>query len=67
MSGEGGSCRQVAVIDADGLQLVSNEVFRPGEDGRAVLGAPVRTQTLEELLAHGYAVDSRCPTVVGGR
>ncbi|MFE1411351.1 CpaF family protein [Streptomyces sp. NPDC058746] len=41
------------IVDADGAQIVSNEVFRPGSDGRAVLGAPVRTETLEDLVAAG--------------
>jgi len=42
------------VIDAEGLQVISNEVFEPAEDGRAVPGAPLRGETLEELVAHGY-------------
>ncbi|MDA8267618.1 MAG: ATPase, T2SS/T4P/T4SS family [Actinomycetota bacterium] len=42
------------VVDADGLHVVSNEVFRPGPDGRAVTGAPLRSATLEELVAHGF-------------
>ena len=42
------------VVDADGMQVVSNEVFRPGPGGRAVTGAPLRFETLEELSAHGY-------------
>jgi hypothetical protein len=42
------------VIDADGLQVVSNEVFRPGADGRAVPGAPLRSDTLDELVRHGF-------------
>ncbi|MHB8328480.1 MAG: CpaF family protein [Acidimicrobiales bacterium] len=42
------------VVDADGLHVVSNEVFRPGPGGRAVAGAPLRSSTLEELEAHGF-------------
>ena len=42
------------VVDADGLHVVSNEVFAPGPDGRAVHAAPLRTSTLRELEAHGY-------------
>jgi hypothetical protein len=42
------------VIDAEGLQVVSNEVFEPGSDLRARPGAPFRSATLEELVAHGY-------------
>ncbi|WP_078900445.1 ATPase, T2SS/T4P/T4SS family [Streptomyces sp. SBT349] len=41
------------VLDADGVQVVSNEVFRPGPDGRAVPGTPLRSETLEELAAAG--------------
>lgn len=42
------------VVDAQGVTVVSNEVFRPGQDGRAVPGAPLRTRTLEQLAAHGF-------------
>jgi pilus assembly protein CpaF len=42
------------VVDADGLQVVSNEVFAPGHDRRAVTGAPLRSATLEELIENGY-------------
>ena len=45
------------VVDAEGLQVVSNEVFRPGPDRRAVPGAPLRSSTLEELAVHGFDVD----------
>jgi pilus assembly protein CpaF len=41
------------VVDADGAQLVSNEVYRPGADGRPVPATPVRAQTLTELVAAG--------------
>ncbi|MBL1102815.1 CpaF family protein [Streptomyces coffeae] len=41
------------VVDADGAQLVSNEVYRPGSDGRAVPATPLRAQTLQELIAAG--------------
>ena len=50
-----GSVREV--LDADGTQVVSNEVFRPGPDGRAVAGAPLRSQTLCELEAAGLDVE----------
>ena len=43
------------VVDSDGMQVVSNEVFRPGPDLYAVPGAPFRTGTLDELMRHGYA------------
>ena len=42
------------VVDADGMQVVSNEVFRPGPDRRAHPGAPLRSATLDELMDHGY-------------
>ncbi len=42
------------VIDADGPQIVSNEVYKPGPDGRAVRGAPLRTETVDDLVAVGY-------------
>lgn len=45
------------VVDADDRQIVSNEVWRPGPDGRAVPGAPLRTETLDLLIAAGYDPD----------
>ncbi|WP_328285709.1 CpaF family protein [Streptomyces sp. GQFP] len=42
------------IVDADDKQIVSNEVFRPGPDLRAVPGAPLRTETLEDLVAVGF-------------
>jgi hypothetical protein len=42
------------VVDADGMQVVSNEVFRPGRDLRAMPGAPLRSGTLKELTKFGY-------------
>src|SRR5207248_5099293 len=41
------------VVDADGQQVVSNEVFRPSADGRAVPGVPLRAETLDQLVAVG--------------
>lgn len=41
------------VIDADGAQIVSNEVYLPGPDGRAVAASPLRTETLDDLVAAG--------------
>lgn len=46
------------VVDAEGLHVVSNEVFAPGPDGRAVRAAPLRTVTYRELEAHGYQGES---------
>ena len=42
------------VVDADGVRIVSNEVFKPGLDGRAVPGYPLRSTTLALLEAHGF-------------
>jgi pilus assembly protein CpaF len=42
------------VVDAEGPMVVSNEVFRPGPDGRAVPGAPMRNDTLDQLVAAGF-------------
>lgn len=45
------------VIDADGEQIVSNEIWRPGSDRRAHPAAPLRSDTLEELADAGYDPD----------
>jgi len=42
------------VVDADGRQVVSNEIYAPGPDRRAVPAVPVRADTMEELIAAGY-------------
>ena len=42
------------VTGADGPMVTSNEVFRPDQTGRAVPGAPLRNDTLEELVAAGF-------------
>jgi hypothetical protein len=42
------------VVDAEGSQVISNEVFRPGPDRRAEIGAPLRPETLRDLVRHGY-------------
>ncbi len=42
------------VVDAEGPMVVSNEIFRPGPDGRAVPGAPLRNDTLDQLVAVGF-------------
>ena len=42
------------VVDAEGPMVVSNEVFRPGPDGRAVPGVPLRHETLDQLAAVGF-------------
>ncbi|WP_067504550.1 CpaF family protein [Actinoplanes sp. TFC3] len=42
------------VVDADGLTVASNEIFRPGPDGRAVPGAPPSTRLLNTLVQAGF-------------
>jgi pilus assembly protein CpaF len=42
------------IVDADGVRIMSNEVFCPGTDGRAVPAYPLRMPTLELLMAHGF-------------
>jgi pilus assembly protein CpaF len=42
------------VVDAEGVQVISNEVFRPGADRRAVESAPLRPETSRELEQFGY-------------
>jgi Flp pilus assembly CpaF family ATPase len=53
--------RQIAsvreVVDAEGSMIVSNEVWRPGPDGRARPAAPLRDATATALATAGY--DSR--------
>jgi len=41
------------VIGADGPQLVSNEVYAPGPDRRAIPAAPWRTATVQDLVTAG--------------
>lgn len=46
------SVRQV--VAADGRQVVTNELFKPGHDGRAVPGTPIPAELLDDLVAEGY-------------
>ncbi|WP_030442480.1 CpaF family protein [Actinoplanes subtropicus] len=46
------SIRQV--LETTGEQIPSNEIYRPGPDRRAVPGAPLRTDTLDDLIAAGF-------------
>ena len=46
------SVRQV--VSADGPRVVTNEIFRPGPDGRARPGIPIPTDLLDDLAASGY-------------
>ncbi len=47
-----GSIRQV--VDADGRQVVTNELFIPGRDGRAVPAIPLPRDLADDLIAEGY-------------
>ncbi|MFG1952479.1 CpaF family protein [Micromonospora sp. NPDC048830] len=49
------SVRQV--LETDGTQVPSNEIYRPGRDRRAVPAAPIRAETLDELTAAGLNPD----------
>ena len=42
------------VVDAEGMQVVSNEVYRPGPDRRAQPASPLRQETVEELRRFDY-------------
>jgi pilus assembly protein CpaF len=42
------------VVDADGARIVSNEIFAPGIDGRAVPAYPLRDATLAMLEREGF-------------
>jgi Flp pilus assembly CpaF family ATPase len=46
------SIRQV--VGAQGAQVVTNELFRPGPDGRAVPDIPIPAELLDRLVAHDY-------------
>ena len=50
------------VVDAEGVQVISNEVYRPGVDRRAVPASPLRSETRDELVRFGYE-----PAVLGLR
>lgn len=49
------SVRQV--LHAEGRDVISNEIMRPGKDKRAVPAAPLRHDTLDELVAAGFRPD----------
>jgi pilus assembly protein CpaF len=42
------------VVDAEGLQVISNEIFASSGGGGASPAAPLRSSTLEELIDHGF-------------
>ncbi|MGD0638510.1 MAG: CpaF/VirB11 family protein, partial [Nitrososphaerales archaeon] len=43
------------VVGAEGLQVISNEVFRATEDGEVTQSSPLRSNTLHQLAEHGYS------------
>jgi Flp pilus assembly CpaF family ATPase len=47
------------VIDAEGLQVISNEVYRTDRSLGTVSGAPFRSATLDELVENGFEPSSR--------
>ncbi|MFI0769227.1 CpaF family protein [Streptomyces sp. NPDC021218] len=49
------------VVDADGAQLVSNEIYRPGPDGRAVPATPLRAEMLQDLADAGLDTEAAGP------
>ena len=42
------------VVDAEGTQVISNEIFQPGTDRRARPASPLRPETQRELVQFGY-------------
>ena len=64
-------CRFVSsvreVVDVDGSQLLSNELFRPGAGRRAEPAAPLRPETRRELVAAGYDPGGRTSTALVGQ
>jgi len=57
-SARGARARFVAsvreIVDAEGVQVISNEIYRPGPDRRALPSAPLRPETVEELRRFGF-------------
>jgi pilus assembly protein CpaF len=47
------------VIDAEGLQVISNEVYQTDRALGSVSGAPFRSATLDELVEYGFEPSSR--------
>ena len=45
------------VTDAEGPLVISNEIFRPGPDRRAVPSSPMRAETMERLVHVGFDPD----------
>jgi hypothetical protein len=42
------------VVQAEGSMVVSNEIFKPGPDGRAVPGTPMGPELMVDLEDVGY-------------
>ena len=42
------------VVGAEGLHVISNEIFRADRTGRVFPGAPLRSSTLDELVEYGF-------------
>jgi hypothetical protein len=55
------------VIDAEGLQVISNEVYRRDRATGRVSGAPLRSETLDELVANGFEPSSLRPDMANWR
>lgn len=47
------------IVDSDGAQIVSNEIFCPSETGGCRAAYPMREQTRRLLEGHGYSEDER--------
>ncbi|HVA02560.1 MAG TPA: ATPase, T2SS/T4P/T4SS family [Acidimicrobiales bacterium] len=52
------------VVGSEGLQVISNEVFRSDGEGRSDQVAPLRSSTLEELVDCGFEPSLRSPEAV---
>ena len=52
------------VVGSEGLQVISNEVFRSDKEGRSEQVAPLRSSTLEELVDCGFEPSLRSPEAV---
>ena len=45
------------VVDADGRQVITNELYAPGPDGRGVPASPLPHDLADDLAACGYNID----------
>ena len=52
------------VVGSEGLQVISNEVFRSDKEGRSEQVAPLRSSTLEELVDCGFEPSLRSTEAV---